>query len=191
MPSSASVPVWAASRATSTPEELALFEEMEALESADVPDPTAIADIDVRVWVDGPGQPATRVPEAIRERSGPWMRRTMRPAMSAGRPIPLDPPAAARLADLRCPVLAIAGALDVSEVAQTARHLESEAPDARAEILPDVAHMIGMEIPDELARRDRRVPGAAAPLDVRVGRARSAARAGPGRWPCSPGRAGP
>ena len=56
-----------------------------------------------------------------------------------------------RLADLRCPVLAVAGELDASEVAQTARHLEANAPDARAVILPGVAHMIGMEVPDELA----------------------------------------
>jgi pimeloyl-ACP methyl ester carboxylesterase len=69
----------------------------------------------------------------------------------SGRPTPLDPPAAARLADLRCPVLAVAGALDVSDVAQAAHHLEANAPDARAVIVPGVAHMIGMEAPDELA----------------------------------------
>ena len=56
-----------------------------------------------------------------------------------------------RLADLRCPVLAVAGDLDVSEVALTARHLEANAPDARAVVWPDVAHMIGMEVPDRLA----------------------------------------
>jgi 3-oxoadipate enol-lactonase len=136
-----------------TPEEQALFEEMEALETADEPDPDAIADIDIRVWVDGPGKPPTRVPDAIRER----VRAMDAPNYVAGRvtgqPIPLDPPAASRLGELRCPVLAIAGSLDVSDVAQTAGHLEAAAPDARATILPDVAHMIGMEIPDELAAR--------------------------------------
>ena len=68
-----------------------------------------------------------------------------------GRLVALDPPAAERIADLRCPVLAVAGALDVSDVAQTARHLEAAASDAQAVILPHVAHMIGMEVPDELA----------------------------------------
>ena len=135
----------------STPEEIALFQQMEALEEAADPDPDAIADIDVRVWVDGPGQPETRVPAAIREK----VRLMDAPQYAAdhvgGRPIPLDPPAAARLADLRCPVLAVAGDLDVSDVAQTARHLEANAPDARAVVLPGVAHMIGMEVPDELA----------------------------------------
>ena len=135
----------------STPEEIALFQEMEALEDAAEPDPAAIADIDVRVWVDGPGQSETRVPAAIRDK----VRLMDAPQYAAGhlngRPIPLDPPAGNRLADLRCPVLAIAGELDVSDVAQTARHLEANAPDARAVIMPGVAHMIGMEAPDELA----------------------------------------
>ena len=135
----------------STPEEIALFEEMERLESADEPDPAAIADIDVRVWVDGPGQPVTRVPAAIRERVTEMDVPNYAPGHVSGRPVPLTPPAADRLAELRCPVLAIAGAVDVSEVAQAARHLEANAPVARAMVLPDVAHMIGMEIPDELA----------------------------------------
>lgn len=73
------------------------------------------------------------------------------PARTQGRPIPLTSPAADRLTDLRCPVLAVAGALDATEVAQTARHLEAHAPNARSVILPDVAHMIGMEAPDRLA----------------------------------------
>ena len=135
----------------STPEEIALFEEMEALEQAEPPDPDAIADIDVRVWVDGPGQPKTRVPAAIREKIRMMDAPQYAPGHVTGRPISLAPPAAARLADLRCPVLAVAGALDVSDIAQIARHLEANAPDARAMILPGVAHMIGMEIPDELA----------------------------------------
>jgi pimeloyl-ACP methyl ester carboxylesterase len=45
----------------------------------------------------------------------------------------------------------VAGALDISDVAETARHLEVNAPNARAVLLPDVAHLIGMERPAELA----------------------------------------
>ena len=47
-------------------------------------------------------------------------------------------------------VLAVAGELDFSDMAQTARHLEAAAPNARAVVWPDVAHMIGMEAPDRL-----------------------------------------
>ena len=70
---------------------------------------------------------------------------------SRGHEIPLEPPANDRLAELRCPVLAIAGSLDFSDVVQTARRLESAAPDARAIVWDDVAHMVGMERPDRLA----------------------------------------
>ena len=73
------------------------------------------------------------------------------PGRTDGQPIVLEPRAAERLNELRVPVLAIAGALDVSDVPATARHLEANAPDARAEIWPDVAHMIGMEQPERLA----------------------------------------
>jgi pimeloyl-ACP methyl ester carboxylesterase len=133
-----------------TPAEMALFDEMDRLESAQPPDPDAIADFDVQVWVDGPGQPSTRVPAAIRDA----VRMMDRPQYVAGhvdgRPIVLTPSASERLAELTTPVLALAGALDVSEVAHTARHLAANAPAARVVILPDVAHMIGMELPDRL-----------------------------------------
>ena len=135
-----------------TPEELELFEEGDALESADPPDPDAIADFDVRFWVDGPGQPADRVPSAIREAVREMDRAHNLPDMVQGQPIPLEPKAVDRLAELTCPVLAVAGTLDASECAATARHLEANAPNARALIWDDVAHMIGMEQPERLAK---------------------------------------
>jgi 3-oxoadipate enol-lactonase len=131
-----------------TPEELALFKAMEQIEAQDPVDPTAVAEIDAQVWVDGPGQPPTRVPAGLRNlvlQMDLWD-----PAKPQGKPIRLDPPAGERLAELRCPILAVAGELDVSEVAVTARHLEAHAPNARALIWPDVAHMIGMEQPARL-----------------------------------------
>ena len=134
-----------------TPEELELFTEMDRLESLDPPDPAAVAEIDLRVWVDGPGQPPTRVPAWIREAVRSWDEPLYAADHVFGQRIRLDPPAAARLDELRVPVLAVAGALDVGEVAQTARHLEAHAPQARAVVWPDVAHMIGMEAPERLA----------------------------------------
>jgi 3-oxoadipate enol-lactonase len=134
-----------------TPSEAELFEEMDRLEQADPADPEAIADIDVRAWVDGPGQPADRVPAWIRDAVRGWDRELNRPDRVVGRQVRLDPPAADRLAELTCPILAVAGSLDFSEVAATARFLASSAPDARAMVWDDVAHMIGMEQPDRLA----------------------------------------
>ena len=134
-----------------TPEELAVFEEGDALESAEVIDVDALVDLETRVWLDGIGQAETRLPAAIRERFRAMDAAIYAPVRVTGRHISLAPSAGSRLADLRCPVLAIAGAFDVSDVAQTARHLEANAPDARALIMPGVAHMIGLEVPSELA----------------------------------------
>lgn len=143
----------------STPEEEAEFQRLETLEEAlDAAGPderpdlaAAFVDDEVRFWVDGLGQPADRVPAGIRD-----LVRTMDAAhyeadRVLGRPVPLQPMAAERLAELRAPVLAVAGALDVSDTIATVRHLEASLPAVRAVVLPDVAHMIGMERPGELA----------------------------------------
>ena len=50
-----------------------------------------------------------------------------------------------------CPVLMVAGGLDFGNTAWSAMRVASAAPNARAEVWPDVAHMIGMEQPDRLA----------------------------------------
>jgi pimeloyl-ACP methyl ester carboxylesterase len=132
-----------------TPEVRALDEEEARLEAADPRDPAALAAFDVRVWVDGPGQPPDRVPAAIRDLV--YEMDLEDPERHQGRSRPIDPPANHRLADLRCPILAVAGELDVPDVVETARHLEAGAPNARALVWPDVAHMIGMEQPERLA----------------------------------------
>jgi 3-oxoadipate enol-lactonase len=107
-------------------------------------------EFETRLWVNGPGQPAGRVDKAVRSAVETMNRPLHAGGRVRGRPIALEPPANDRLADLRCPVLAVAGELDVSNVTLTARRLESTAPNARAVVWPDVAHMIGMEAPDRL-----------------------------------------
>ena len=49
------------------------------------------------------------------------------------------------------PVLAVCGELDFSYHLEAAEYLAAKAPNARAVIVPNVAHMIGLEAPDELA----------------------------------------
>jgi 3-oxoadipate enol-lactonase len=133
-----------------TAEEQVLFDEGERLEAAGELDVENLVDLEVRVWVDGPGQPADRVDPSVRESIRVMDRLLYQPGRVTGQPVVLDPLANDRLGDLQCPVLAVAGALDVSDVVQTAHRLESAAPNARAVVWPDVAHMIGMEVPDRL-----------------------------------------
>lgn len=134
-----------------TPEEAAVFEELERLQDADPPDVAGFADGAVRLWVDGIGQSPDRVASPIREAIREMTTISHGPGMANGQPIVLDPPAAARLADLRCPVLAVAGGLDTTFISAVSQHIAANAPDARALFIPDVAHMIGMERPAELA----------------------------------------
>jgi pimeloyl-ACP methyl ester carboxylesterase len=114
-------------------------------------DAAALTAFETRIWVDGPLQPAGRVAARIRDLVDEMNLPLNEAGHVAGRPIPLAPPARDRLAELRCPILLVVGSLDFSDVVTTARHVEAEASDARVVIWPDVAHMIGMEVPDRLA----------------------------------------
>jgi pimeloyl-ACP methyl ester carboxylesterase len=134
-----------------TPAEMAINEEYEKVDSADPFDADALTEFEARVWLDGPGQPAGRVAAPLRAAFIEMARPLNERGRVRGRRMDLDPPANDRLAELRCPVLAIAGALDFSEVTAAAERIAAGAPDARRLVWSDVAHMIGMEQPDRLA----------------------------------------
>ena len=143
----------------STPDEEAAYLEMEAAELAMEQATGAerarhlevLLALETRFWVDGPGERPDRVPPAIRDALTDMNRSHQAPDRAHGRRIPLQPTAAGRLGELRCPVLVVAGELDVSDVAAAAAFVGRTAPDARVVLLPEVAHMIGMEAPDTLA----------------------------------------
>ena len=73
------------------PEELALFERWRSARVGGRARSGAIADLDVRVWVDGLGQPETRVPATIRDKVRAMDAGKYAPTTSAADPIPLDP----------------------------------------------------------------------------------------------------
>jgi pimeloyl-ACP methyl ester carboxylesterase len=127
-----------------------LFESEEPLVAAG--DWAGVADLDVRLWVDGVGQPPTRVPAAIRERVRAMSLANYTAGYPESRPIPLQPPAIDRLAEVRAPTLIIHGALDVSAVTAGAEALELGIPGARRVLLPRVAHMVNLEQPDDFRR---------------------------------------
>jgi 3-oxoadipate enol-lactonase len=134
-----------------TPEEVVIREAYEALDSAEPFDAEALTEFEVRIWMSGPLQPLERTSPQLRSRLFEMDLPLNQPSHVGGRQVRLEPPANDRLAELRCPVLAIAGTLDFSDCVVTAHHLETNAPNARALIWDDVAHMIGMEQPGRLA----------------------------------------
>lgn len=132
-----------------TPQELAIWERVEAVEAAG--DLDALAELEVQLWVDGPGQPPGRAAAWIRESVREMDRPLLEPGHVTGRPIALDPPANERLADVRIPVLAVVGGLDTSATLAAAIRLEGAVAGARRVVIPGVAHMVGMEVPEVLA----------------------------------------
>ena len=132
-----------------TAEELAIFERADALYEAK--DPEGLADLEVALWVDGAGQPEGRAPQWIREAVRMMDLPLLQPDRVEGRPIVLDPPANERLGDIRIPVLAVVGALDVAGTRAAAERLRDGVPGTRLVVIDDVAHMVGMEAPERLA----------------------------------------
>jgi pimeloyl-ACP methyl ester carboxylesterase len=130
-----------------TPEEEAAFEESERLEEAR--DWPALVDAELRLWVDGLGQPSDRVAPAVRERVREMLVDLHRD--HADEPldqvIVLEPRAAARLSELRVPVLVISGELDTPETNAAGRYLAENLPGARHEVIAGVAHLPPMERP--------------------------------------------
>ena len=135
-----------------TPEELELFEVGEALEEADPIDAGRRRRLRCPLLGRRPG-PARR-PRPVRD-PRTRARDGSSPQRARHRRWPADPARRRRPSiawpSCACPVLAVAGTLDASESVVTARHLEANAPNARAIIWDDVAHMIGMEQPERLA----------------------------------------
>ena len=126
------------------PEELVVGAEEEALTEAK--DWAGLADLMVRVWVDGLGQPLGRGPEDVRELVRTMCLETSVQEKSYGDPVPLDPPASGRLHELRAPMLLITGEYDVPTTALVADVLAASVPSRRIDV-DGVAHLPNLERP--------------------------------------------
>ncbi len=127
--------------------ETQMFAEMdEAWEQGDF---TRLVDLEVRMWVDGPGQPPDRVDARVRERVRQMESEDLVHNAIKGKPQPLSPPASGRLGEIRVPTLVIVGDLDTSGVLATADLMARRIPGARKVMLARTAHMLTMEKPEE------------------------------------------
>lgn len=130
--------------------ETLMFQEMDAAWEAK--DFARLADLEVHLWVDGPGQPTDRVPSTIRERVREMILNNYRTHTVEGKPQPLTPPAAGRLAEIRVPMLTVTGDLDTSHIRAAADFMEQHVRGAKNVILPGTAHMLNMERADAFTR---------------------------------------
>lgn len=118
----------------------------------DAADWEGVADIDVQMWADGPGQPAGRAPSDLRERVRKMCLNTYTTHKAEGKPQPLDPPAAGRLGEVKAPTLIMYGDLDTSGTPATSEQMAQGIKGSKKIVYPGVAHMVSMELPDEFNR---------------------------------------
>jgi len=121
------------------------FRDMVPLDEAK--DREALAELETRVWVDGWGQPASRIDPDVRKRVHGWILDDLRRELPWGKPQGLEPPAADRLSEVRVPTLVIIGDVDEAAGVAAGRHLASSVEGAKLVEFPGVAHMIQLEEP--------------------------------------------
>ncbi|MDX2436186.1 MAG: alpha/beta hydrolase, partial [Acidobacteriota bacterium] len=109
----------------------------------------AVVEAFQREWTDGPRRSPDEVDPDIRERVRAMARATVDSVME-GRS--LYPPAIDRLADLEVPMLVVVGALDMPGIHEIAELLVTANPQAEVVTIPNVAHMVNLEAPEEFNR---------------------------------------
>lgn len=122
------------------------WEKMERLWESKEWDP--LAELETQVWVDGWGQPPSRVDAGLRRKVHDWILTSYQAEKAEGKPQPLDPPAAQRLAEVRVPTLVMIGEVDEAGGVAAGRHLAASVAGARLVEFPGVAHMIQLEDPE-------------------------------------------
>ncbi len=131
-----------------TEAEMALFIESGAAEEAK--DWAKAADMDVRIWGDGPLQPEGRFPETLREKMRRMCLNTYTTHATQGKPQQFNPPAGSRLAEINVPTLIVLGDYDVSPIITMSDQLEQGIAGASKVVISGTAHMVPMEKPQEL-----------------------------------------
>jgi 3-oxoadipate enol-lactonase len=121
------------------------FQDMGPLDEAK--DWEALAELETRVWVDGWGQPTSRIDPDVRKRVRGWILEDLRKELPWGKPQGLEPPAADRLSEVRVPTLVMIGEVDEGAGVAAGRLLASSVESARLIEFPGVAHMIQLEEP--------------------------------------------
>lgn len=127
--------------------ETEMFSRMEALWEAG--DLEQLNELEIQMFVDGPGQSQTRVDPQIRRQVLEMNADNFQHMQQEDvKPIPLDPPAIQRLHELQIPVLVMIGDLDESVGRAMADMLEESISGAQKVVFHDVAHMISLEKPE-------------------------------------------
>jgi 2-hydroxy-6-oxonona-2,4-dienedioate hydrolase len=112
-----------------------------------------VSELEVQIWVDGPGRQPEDVPAAVRDLVREMNLIALRgEASELGKELAPEPPAADRLTEIRAPSLIIVGNSDQPQIIAAADLLGREIPNVRKVVMPGVAHLPNMERPEEFNR---------------------------------------
>jgi len=109
-------------------------------------------ELELQMWLDGPVRTPEQVDPAVRERVRAMDSRVYALYTEEATEHTLEPPALARLAEIRVPTLIVVGDADVPDILACATVLEEGIAGARKVVLPGTAHMLNMEQPDAFNR---------------------------------------
>lgn len=124
-------------------------EEGTAFEQGDL---EAAAEASVRMWIDGPRRRAEDVDPSVRALVREMVLRSYELQPIEPEEEDLDPPAIARLADVRKPTLIAVGSEDLDDMHGIAKHLAAEIEGARLVVIEGAGHLPGLERPDAVNR---------------------------------------
>jgi len=128
-----------------SPEEEALFAQVK--EAYQARDWNAAAELETRVWLDGPAAPEGRVEPPVRGGVSAMIQRVRSSPRDDVQPRPPAQPAAKNLGQVQCPTLVVVGALDTPYVRKTADVLGAEIRTVERVDFLDSAHLPNLEHP--------------------------------------------
>jgi pimeloyl-ACP methyl ester carboxylesterase/GNAT superfamily N-acetyltransferase len=117
----------------------------------------------LRLWVEGErrsgaeggeGDDGAEGDPTVRERVREMMTRNVARAAELGQsqPLPLEPPARARLGEVQAPTLVVVGERDLPETLATAELLARNIPGAQKVVMQDAGHLASMEQSERFTR---------------------------------------
>src|SRR5215212_6664935 len=125
----------------------------EILAAEEAGDLERVSELEVQVWVDGPGRSPEDVDASVRDLVREMNLIALRnEASGLGDEWAPEPPAAHRLPDVQAPTLLIVGDEDQPSVFAAADLLERELPNVRKVVMHGAAHLPNMEKPEEFNR---------------------------------------
>ena len=125
----------------------------EILAAEEAGDLERVSELEVQIWVDGPGRSPEDVDASVRDLVREMNLIALRnEASGLGDEWEPEPPAADRLPDVQAPTLLIVGDEDQPSVFAAADLLERELPNVRKIVMHGTAHLPNMEQPEEFNR---------------------------------------